>query len=170
MTNPISRTITFHKFLAKDDNELNISFQNIKSLFSYIDGLSKTVMTMPPTIQCGFVEQEGQYLCMRKVEIASDRLFGILDYARNDELPLIMHERETSPMQLPPNNFICEPTHFMLYDNGVLLMEWNNHGPKWSALEEYLRKISPDCKDIQTIKSISTPRIDLLHNYNFSSL
>ena len=57
---------------------------------------------------------------------------------RVNNLPYKEKGGRESPLKLPDGSCLYEPSHFVLFKNNVLGMEYNHYGPRASALKEYL--------------------------------
>lgn len=80
-------------------------------------------------------------------------------------LPQIEEDGKRKPLTLSGRQGLFEPTHFAVFSNKVLAMEYNKYGPKTGAFKDYLEKKAPDYVDEVIINAI--PRGDLnntLHN------
>lgn len=159
MAKPSSRTISFFKLVAKDEDDKRVMFEELISIFQKAKELSEQMIIDYPSAKNGFVEIGDHFLHMKGLEISDDRIYGRLGYARRDDIPLILRGTKVGPIPLDPKDFIYDPTHFTIYRNGAFLIEWNFFGPKQFGFREYLTKFSSEHEELKTIESIEIIRI-----------
>ena len=77
-----------------------------------------------------------------KYTIFGDVIFGKIGYSRRSNLPLIDQQNSLAPLTLQPNQYLYEPTHFTLFNNNVLIIEYNQFGPRPASFKHYLEQIA----------------------------
>jgi hypothetical protein len=158
--NSVTRTIQHFSFKAWDKDNHNHSFKELREIFSKIKEYEELPIPEEPTLNCGFVEYGDVSLCMRKISLYDNSIFGWLGYTRSNNLPLkIEGKGETNAFQLESGSFIFEPTSFIIYSNGAALMEWNQLGPRHAALAFFLRNISPLCEKTRPVNGAIMDRM-----------
>lgn len=142
---PVRRTtrrIQFFTFSIKDttENETQLTFEEIKNIFANISHLPQG-REVQPTIQNGFEQYNDTYVCMRKIQVTNNYIFGWLGYTRNSDLPLEMDGITIEPVEIEDGVYLYDPTSFMIRDNGVLLLEFNIRGPKHVRLSTFIKSV-----------------------------
>lgn len=67
----------------------------------------------------------------------------ILGYTRKTDFPLVDNEGNIEPLSLPEKAGLFDPTHFVLFHNGIIGIEYNSKGPRPQTLRYFLeQKIS----------------------------
>ncbi|WP_321430506.1 hypothetical protein [uncultured Methanolobus sp.] len=66
---------------------------------------------------------------------------------RENELPEIECDGNLTPLNIPPKSGLYEPTHFTLFPNNVVGVEYNHYGPRISSLKWYIPRKIPDIVD-----------------------
>jgi len=66
---------------------------------------------------------------------------------RKKGLPMMEIHRQTSPLTIPPDAGLYEPTHFIVFPNNIVGFEYNFYGPRPGSLKIYLSNIASHLVD-----------------------
>lgn len=66
---------------------------------------------------------------------------------RKNNLPAYERNGPPEPLELPDGAGLYEPTHMIIFENGIIGSEFNYYGPRTSNLESYLPAINSDIVD-----------------------
>lgn len=85
---------------------------------------------------------DGNQLSMT-VDAADDNaIWGKIGTRRLTNLPMMETEGIETPLNMPARSCLFEPSHFILYSDNVLGMEFNFYGPRPSSLPFYLQYLT----------------------------
>jgi hypothetical protein len=74
---------------------------------------------------------------------------------RRTDLPLVERQDVVSPISLPEDTNLYEPSHFVLFQNRVIGFEFNIYGPRATALEYYIPEVVPEhCDEFEILPFI----------------
>ena len=84
---------------------------------------------------------------MRSVVVDSAELpiKAVVGTRRNNGLPVQESGGVVTPLELMPGHGLYEPSHFMIFKDNIMAMEYNHHGPRSAGLKSYILK---KCKGI----------------------
>lgn len=91
--------------------------------------------------------------------ISDGKINLIMGTKRNVGLPQIEENGKRKPLKLSGSQGLFEPSHFSIFNNNVLGMEYNLYGPKTAAFKDYILKKADSLIDDVEITPI--PRSDL---------
>ena len=83
---------------------------------------------------------------------------------RENELPTVECAGNMTLLNIPPKSGLYEPTHFTLFPNQVIGVEYNHYGPRISSLKWYIPRKIPDIIDEVVILPLM--RTDVLDSIN----
>lgn len=127
MVETIKRTIHFYKITLKKEGE-DIA---LSSIFSPIN--SYPIDSEERYYQLEDGNQLSMYISSQVVPIKA-----MIGTKRVTGLPSIEIRGVTSPLSIPDDAGLYEPTHFMIFDHNILASEFNFYGPRITSLRTYL--------------------------------
>jgi len=130
----IDRKIHFFQISAKPTNGLNLSsaellqhaFEHINDL-EFNSGESGRYLKIDGTKSQSIVVNSNNGSI--KAKIGTRRTGG---------LPSIENKGEEKPLDLKEDDSLFEPSHFIIFENGILGMEYNFFGPRAGSVRKYL--------------------------------
>lgn len=144
MSDTIKRTILFYK----------LKMTNGRSIIDPLEHIIR-IGQLPLT-------NEGRYYKMKdgkriRLDSISDTypLKFVLGYTRKSDYPLVeTDDGDIGPLSLSINAGLFEPTHFVLFKNGIVGIEYNSKGPRPQTFRYFLeQKISKDLySEIKLVK------------------
>lgn len=67
----------------------------------------------------------------------------VLGYTRGSDFPLVDNEGNIEPLTLPEKAGLFDPTHLVIFQNGIVGIEYNSKGPRPQTLRYFLEKKIP---------------------------
>lgn len=106
-------------------------------------------------------DEDGRYLgygvgksLTMKVDYISPRVSGRIGMRRTEAWPTQEQAGDESPIDAPEGTALLESTHFVLFENNIIGMEFNFHGPRPTALKTYVPEKAPDRVDAMEMSLI----------------
>lgn len=136
MPNEINKVINFFRAdFSKDGNPIDLSefLSHASSLDYSVDGRyfqldDETLLSSIITSTC--------FPCKAQI-----------GYVRKGGLPQVERNGPPEPLPLPDDAGLYEPTHFVIFEEGYIGVEYNHFGPRISRLSSYFEQKFPDYFD-----------------------
>jgi len=139
-----SQNASTPKVESLDSNEVREIFAHINTLSTkFTDNQNRFVQISKSPDKYMFMLIDGVFKEENKQNVLNYPIKGRLIFARKDDIAQWVYEDGTVKFpDLPPDVLgQGEITHFVLFEDGVVGVEYNPHGPRISKLCEYLFEI-----------------------------
>lgn len=136
MADKIQRNIYFYKFTLMNEDTIVEPLD----VFSYINSL-------PFDINGRYFSADDGNMLSMYVDTQSMPLKLRFGTTRRSGLPSLERRGETSPLDIPEDSGLYEPTHMIIFPDGVIGAEFNYYGPRPTRLRPYLPSKAPDLVD-----------------------
>lgn len=136
MSKDITKKIHFYKLIMK----LNGDLVNASDVFSEINKIPFD------NDERYFKLKNGNKWAMH-VDSYENPIRARMGTRRENELPEVECAGKLTPLDIPPESGLYEPTHFTLFPDYVIGVEYNHYGPRISSLMQYIPTKIPDVVD-----------------------
>ncbi|WP_406657525.1 hypothetical protein V7O62_02925 [Methanolobus sp. ZRKC2] len=140
MSKEIIKKIYFYRLLMEMDGE----FVNASDAFSEINEI-------PFDNDERYYELKNGNKWAMYVDSCENPIRARMGTRRENELPEVECAGNLTPLDIPPKSGLYEPTHFTLFSDNVVGVEYNHYGPRISSLNQYIPRKIPDVVDKITI-------------------
>jgi hypothetical protein len=93
-----------------------------------------------PKDQCRELRVDNNILLVDTKSPDDNRIFGVFGKGRDKDVPKVRSGSTSRNINLNPGEYIEDPSHFMIAEDGLVVIEKNPNGPALSSLGIYIQK------------------------------
>lgn len=153
MSKEINKKIHFYRLFMKKDGLI----VNPSTVFSVINQI-------PFDNDERYYDLENGNKWAMYIDSTENPISARMGTRRENELPAVECAGSMTLLNIPPNSGLYEPTHFTLFPDHVIGVEYNHYGPRISSLKWYIPRKVPDI--IDEVILLPLMRKDVLDSIN----
>jgi hypothetical protein len=116
----------------------------MEQIFSHIKSLPFEAEESSDSEKMRELRVENNILVVDVFSVEPSRIHGVFGKGRELDVPKIRRGARSRKIPLKAGEYIENPSHFVIFEDGLVVFEKNPHGPALSSFGTYIRKKCPE--------------------------